>query len=220
MAQFNLLPDVKLEFIKTRRQKHMITTMSILAMAVCVGLLLLSFIVANVVQKQMLNKANNDIKSRTKTLRDVKDINKVLTVQSQLNTLPGLHDKKQITSRVFDYLAQVTPAQVSLNKLTVDHTLSTLSVSGVSPSIDIVRVYADTLKRTSFQVKGSDTSEKAFSEVVLSSFGKADATDATGTTFTLTMKFSPQLFSPTSEITLVVPANAGASQSSVFEEKR
>ncbi|HPR09861.1 MAG TPA: hypothetical protein PLT04_04820 [Candidatus Saccharibacteria bacterium] len=217
MVQFNLLPDVKLNFIKTRRQKHTITTISFLMMAVCVGLLLLSFMVANVVQKQILKKADNDIKSRTQTLREVPDINKVLTVQSQLKTLPGLHDKKQVTSRVFGYLTQVTPSQISLNKLSLDYTVSTLSVTGTSPTIDIVRVYADTLKRTTFQIKGAEGSNKAFSEVVLSNFGKSDTT---GTTFTLTMKFNEQLFNPTNEVTLVVPANAGASQSSIFEEKR
>src|SRR5690349_4497120 len=98
MIQFNLLPDVKLQYIKTRRTKRLTMIISVISAAACLTLLILMFVSVKVVQKKHINDLSKDIKSQVKTLNNVQDLNKILTVQNQLNSLPDLHQNKPATS--------------------------------------------------------------------------------------------------------------------------
>src|SRR4051812_29619221 len=117
MVQFNLLPDVKLEYVKTQSTKRMLTVVSVIVSLASIGVLLLSFVSVNVVQKKSLSDLNNDITKYSRDLKGVKDLDKILTVQNQLSTLTSLHDQKPVGTRLFDYIAKVTPAQANLNQL-------------------------------------------------------------------------------------------------------
>ena len=215
MVQFNLLPDVKVEFIKAQRSKHGLTVIAVVTSAVCVGIFVVSFIVANIAQKQYLSIVNDDITSLNNKLKSVEDVNKILTVQNQLAKLTELHERKPVTSRVFGYLTQVTPKDTSLSKLTLYHTLSTMIVGGKATSLDAVRVYADTLKATEYEV--GDTKKRAFSEVVLTNFTTGD----NGTNFTISMKFDPIIFDGRQQdVRLIVPVNAGANKQDLFKEDK
>lgn len=213
MVQFNLLPDVKLEYVKSRRTKYLMTFISVVVGAVAITVFLLSLFIVNVVQKKSLSDLNNDIAAYSAQLKDVKDLSDILTVQNQLGTLTALHDGKPVTSRLFDYVGQVTPAQASLNKLTIDFATPGISVGGTAPTLDTVGLYANTLKATQFSVEGEEGTKKAFSDVVLSSFGRDDK----GATFVITFKYDPAIFEATKKVTLIVPADANADQTNVFE---
>ena len=97
MIQFNLLPDVKLEFIKTRRTKHMVslicTTVIVVSLVVLVGL----FSVVNILQHKRINDLNAHIAKDTTTLKAVPDLNKILTIQNQLSSLTNLHEQSPAT---------------------------------------------------------------------------------------------------------------------------
>src|SRR3990167_4791890 len=114
MIQFNLLPDVKLEYIKTRRNKRTILLIAGGAAAASLTVLILLFGVVHILQKQHLNNLNNDIKKHSSELEKTKDLGKVLTVQNQLDSLPDLHNKKVVASHLFNYVGQLTPAQASI----------------------------------------------------------------------------------------------------------
>src|SRR5581483_3376261 len=109
MVQFNLLPDVKLEYVKTQRTKRLLTVVSLIASLASIAILLASVVTVDVVQKKSLNDENNDISRYSAQLRSVPNLNKILTVQNQLSTLTSLHDQKPVTSRLFNYIAEVTP---------------------------------------------------------------------------------------------------------------
>src|ERR1700747_1231758 len=114
MIQLNLLPDVKLEYIKPHQAQRLVTSVSILvtiASVVILGLLL-SF---DGLQKKHIHDLNNDIAKYSNQIQGKPGINKVLTVQNQLDSLTGLHDKKPAVSELFTYLNQVTPANVDIN---------------------------------------------------------------------------------------------------------
>jgi len=214
MVQFNLLPDVKLEYVKTQRTKYLLTFISFVASAAALGILLLAFVTVHVVQQKSLNDLSKDIKKYSTQLKSTKDLDKILTVQNQLSTLTTLHDSKPVSSRLFTYLTNVTPAQAGLNKVTVDFTANTITLGGGAPSMDTVSLYTDTLKSAKYTVEGSDAKTAAFSNVVLTSFGR----DETGATFTITAQFDPQIFNVKNNVKLVVSPTAGTDQSSVFEE--
>jgi len=215
MLQFNLLPDVKLEYVKTQRTKRFLTLVSFAVSAAGIAILLVAIITVDVVQKKSLHDENSDIARYSQQLKNIPNLNKILTVQNQLNTLSTLHNQKPVTSRLFTYISQVTPAQASLNQLSVDFGAKTLTIGGKAPSLDVVSTYTDTLKATRYQMSGSNSGNPshAFSNVVLSSFGR----DQDGATFTITLSFDSAIFDTKNDITLVVPQSAGATQSNVFQ---
>lgn len=212
MVQFNLLPDVKLQYVKARRTKYLITFLSTVIGGAALAILLFTLFFVKVVQQKSINDLNDDIKKYTVVLNETKDLDKMLTVQNQLGTLTSLHESKPVTSRVFTYLTQVTPAAVSLNQLTIDFSAGTMSVGGTAQSLESVKLYADTFKSATFTVEGSDTQKKAFDDVVLSSFSKNEK----GATFTLTMTYDQALFDVSQNVTMVVPAQANTNQNGVF----
>jgi len=214
MVQFNLLPDVKLEYVKTQRTKRLLTVVSFVASAAGLVILLLSIVSVDVVQKKNLHDLNNDISKYSSQLKAVPDLDKILTVQNQLGTLTSLHDQKPVTSRLFSYITQLTPAQANLNNLAIDFTANTLTIGGTAPSLDTVSTYTDTLKATTYGVKGTSGSKPAFSNVVLSSFGRTD----TGATFTITLGFDPTIFNTKDQVSLTVPQSADVDQSKIFGE--
>lgn len=214
MIQFNLLPNVKLEYVKTQRTKHLLTVASLLVSVAGIAVLVVSLVTVDVVQKKSLSDENRDIARYSAQLKSTPDLNKILTVQNQLKTLSTLHDQKPVTSRLFTYISQITPNQASLNQLNIDFTANTLTIGGKAPSLDVVSTYTDTLKATQYTVAGSSDGKKnAFSKVVLSSFGRNDS----GASFTITFSFDPIIFNTDDNVTLTVPASANTGQSNIFQ---
>jgi len=241
MIQFNLLPDVKIEYIKARRTKRLVTLISVGASALSVFVLLLSIVTVDVVQKKSLDDLNKDIRSNTSKLKSVPNLDKILTVQNQLNTLTGLHDKKPVGSRLFTYISQVTPQGVTMSTLKVDFTANTMTLSGAAPTLDLVNKFVDTMKATTYASYTPDTAgqkqqanddayyqanqkyptgdletttKSAFSSVVLSSFAK----DSKGATYNITLSFDPAIFANTSNIELRVPSSTVSNTSILFKK--
>lgn len=205
MIQFNLLPNVKLEYIKATRRKRLVMTGASLMMAVALGITILLFLVVNVIQKQHLKALSNDINQGVKELQETPNLDKILTVQNQLMSLDGLHDQKPVASRLFGYLAQITPVEVSIAQLDVDFDQNTMRFTGSSDSLSSINKFVDTLKFTNYRLKGSDNAEEsknAFASVVLSSFNR----NSQEANYTIDLVFDPVIFSITQEAELVVPS--------------
>lgn len=202
IIQFNLLPDIKQQYLKAQRQKHMVTFIATLATLAAVGVFVVLLLVVQVWQKKSISDLNGDIKKYSNQLSSTNDFNKILTVQNQLTSMSALHDKKAVASRMFEYTTQLTPSAATISKLSLDFDQSTISISGSADSLATVNTYVDTLKFTKFTTNGdTQQSGNAFSAVVLSSFGRT----ATDTTYTITAKFDPVIFSEAQSATLTVP---------------
>lgn len=202
MIQFNLLPDIKLKYIKAQHQKQLITSISVLATAVAIVILVLLFLFVDVVQKKNLHDLSADIKTDSSKLTGTKDINKILTVQNQLNSLPALNDKKPVTSRLYGYLTSLTPSTAAISNLTADFSQNTLSITGLADNLVTVNTYVDTLKFTTYTTDSTTTAVPAFTNVVLASFTR----DTKNATYTITLNFDPLIFSGNStNVKLNVP---------------
>lgn len=201
MIQFNLLPDVKQEYIKAKRQKHSVIIISLLTAAGSLFIFVMLFLTVHVFQKFHLNSLNDSIQTNTKKLQDVTDLNKILTIQNQLDSLPKLHDQKPVTSRLFGFLGQITPAQVSIGKVDVDYGTKTINLTGTADSLGTVNKFVDTIKFTTYNEGDQPASDKPFSSVVLASFSLTDK-DAT---YQITLSFNEAIFDSSKNITLVVP---------------
>lgn len=200
MIQFNLLPDVKLEYVKAQRTKHTVISAAMIAAGSAFVIFLLLFLTVNVVQKKSMSDLNTDIKKYNTQLKNTPDLDKILTIQSQLSTLPSLHAGKAAAGRTFTFIQQLTPANVTLSDFTADYSANTLTITGQSNNLDKVNTLVDTLKFTKYADKNV-SGQTAFSSVVLSQFTRA----ASGTTFTITLNYAPAIFDNAAEVTLSVP---------------
>lgn len=201
MIQFNLLPDVKVDYMKTQRTKRMVMIASLVSAAVSILILVVTFSYS-VTQKRHLANLSSDIKSIKAELEGNSELTKILSVQNQLETLPALYDGRPAVNRLPVYIEQTTPVNVSLGKTSVDFSTSKFEITGSSDSLGSVNAYVDTLKFTKFKSDSdSDTTINAFKDVVLSKFGTNDGIS----TFVITLSFDPLIFDETKKIELLVP---------------
>jgi hypothetical protein len=198
--QLNLIPDVKAQYLKAERTRKTAIVVSVIIIAASAGLVLLMMSVS-AGQKIALNSANKNIDKLAADIKNTQDIEKILTVQSQLNTLDKLHSEKPVASRLPDFLAKIVPSQVQLNKIDVDLEQNTMTISGTTPSYEANNKFVDTLKFTNYQLAGSEDKTPAFNSVVLTSFGK----DEKGASFTVTLNFDPVLFASSSDGIQLIP---------------
>ena len=202
MVQFNLLPDVKLHYVRARHLQRSIIAIAGLATAAALFVLILMVLVVHVFQKKHLSDVNNDIKKYTTQLKSTPELTKILTIQNQLNSLSALHGQKPVTSRLYGYVGQITPAKVSITKLDVDFDQHTIEIGGTADSLATVNIFVDTLKFTTFSTpEGANTLNNAFSSVVLNSFAKSEK-DAT---YTIKLNFDTAIFDSSKTVVLTVP---------------
>lgn len=201
MIQFNLLPDVKLEYIKATRTKRLVMSVAILVAGIGLTIFTLLFINVNFLQKQHINNLTKDIDENKAKLQAIEDIDKVLTVQNQLNSLSTLHEQKPATERILPYLSKLTPQAANISQSVFNFTDSKATINGTADSSATVNKFVDTLKFTKFTVDGTEEEQNAFSEVVLTTFSINDDE----ATYQIDFKFNPEIFNNTKKIELVVP---------------
>jgi Tfp pilus assembly protein PilN len=218
-VQFNLLPDVKLEFARQQKAKRLVYSLSFLVSAVVIAIFVVSFISVDVLQKKLLSDANKDITDYSQKLKSIPQLDKVLTIQNQLHSLPGLHQQKHYDSRLFTYLPQITPTNISIGKVDIDNSANTVQFTGTSNTVENINKFVDTIKFTQYKVNDikdkngcAATSGKwdnntqictknAFSSVVLT---KVDR-DNQGASYIIDSNFDPALFLGTEDVLLIVP---------------
>ena len=199
MIQFNLLPDVKLEYIKTRRTKRLTTLVSLVAAGGALTVLLLLFLSVQVIQHKHLDDISKDIRTEVSNLNKVEDLNKMLTIQNQLTALPEIHAKEPVSSRLFGYIQQTTPIQANISNMEIDFSANTLRISGNADSLATANKYADSLKFATYKTSTTDKG-KPFSNIVTTLTG-----DGKKATYTLSCNFDPILFSNAEVPVLTVP---------------
>ncbi|HEY5442836.1 MAG TPA: hypothetical protein VIJ68_04820 [Candidatus Saccharimonadales bacterium] len=195
MIELNLLPDVKLEYIKSQRTRRLVLSISVLVSIVAVAILILLLGIDGL-QRKHLSDLNHNISTDSTTLKGEPHINQILTVQNQLESLTALQDGKPATSRLFDYLDQVTPAAADINNFTIDFTLQTATITGDADSLSTINQYVDTLKSTTYTTSSNTTAAKAFNNVVLSAFSLNNATAQNGkpAEYTIALGYDKNIF--------------------------
>ncbi|HUD03740.1 MAG TPA: PilN domain-containing protein [Patescibacteria group bacterium] len=202
MIQINLLPEVKTKYIKAERTKHLVFVSSAVISSVVIGVVIIMASVVYGAQRLRLNSLDSNIKKNSSKLQQIDGLDKILTIQNQLNSLPALHSQKPVTSRLFTFLPQITPNDVQIAKFTLSYDTSTITIDGTAGSLESVNKFADTLKFTKFTTDQNQNQNSAFSQVVLTSFARTDKSAS----YTITMSFDPAIFSSDNKtVTLVVP---------------
>lgn len=203
MIQFNLLPDVKIEYLKANRQKHIFVLASVLIIAGSLAALSILLVVVFVLQKSNIKDLSTDITHSSNELQGTTDLTKILTVQNQLKALKGLHDAKPVATRVYGYLNQATPPNAANSRTITDFAQHTMNISGTADSLNTINVFTDRLKAATYHTESDKkTEKKAFTEVTLSSFGR----DVKSASYTITFRFDPAIFSEADDVTFTIAA--------------
>lgn len=194
MIQLNLLPDIKLEYLRAQRTKRffILTSMVVSGGAIAVVVLMALFVYG--IQARHSANLDRDIGSNIEALEATPNLSQILTVQNQLDELPNLHDAKPTVSRMFDYFTVLVPDEVDLNSLDLrygkDGADTALEFTGVSEDFKSVNQFADSLKNAQFTSDQFVDSELAFSKVTLETIGK----NQDETVFSIIVVVEPEVF--------------------------
>ena len=193
MISINLLPDVKKELLRIRRERNLVVSISILAVGgsiaalVVLGGILGGLNIAKVVMESGINKNKATINS---AIED-KQLNEYLTIQNQLAQINDLKSQQLVYSRIMDYLVELNPASPNNAELsTVSLEMSDGSVAatleGKTQNFEALNVYKTTLASAELVYEekteddDEDTSESDDSSDN-SSTGDTDSSSETGT---------------------------------------
>lgn len=172
MITLNLLPEVKLEYLRTRRLKAKVIGSAVLVTMIAIGLVIL--VAGWVYGAQALQKSylTGEIEKNAKALKAIPDIEKYLTIQNQLANLSTLHADKNDFSRLLTFLPTLNPAaprNVTLTNIELKSTdeLNSLQFQGEAKDYTGLNTFRDTLANATLKYDGK--TEKLFTNVTISS---------------------------------------------------
>jgi Tfp pilus assembly protein PilN len=202
MIQVNLLPDIKMEYLRSQRNKRQIIVLSTLLTIVCISAVGLMAVFVYGSQQQHTKGLQRDINSYMTQLREVQDLGDILTVQKQLETLPLLHEQKPALTKLSGYLEVLVPGSIKLREVSLDLTLNTISFGGAGPTVIDVNTFADVLKNSYYITTGSSGKQPVFTGVEFEISVPQDNRVA----FTASAIFDPAIFNISQQdIVLTVP---------------
>lgn len=152
MISINLLPDVKKNLLRVRRERNLVVTVSIVAVAASVGVLFLLGAMlagATIIKNGHIGKID-DYESEIEEAKDKDQLNEYLTVQNQLSQIDGLKGEQKVYSRLMDYLVQLNPAapnNAALKSVSLEDGDDGIAITleGTTANYATLNVYKNTL---------------------------------------------------------------------------
>lgn len=213
MIQLNLLPDLKKEYIKAQKAKALVIAVSIFVTLGAFALSALLFVYVTFIQQFQVSLATGDINKKLQDLKNIPDVNKYLTVQNQLASLPALHDGEGMYSRLYDFLSVLNPSapnNISLSDLKLLTADNSIIFTGTTASFQSLNVFADTLKNATVTYKvggqGNAVTNKMFNQALVQNAGIVRNNGQTVVGFTIKTTYQASLFDVrNTEMTAKVP---------------
>ncbi len=207
MIEVNLIPDVKLELLKARKVRTNVISLSILTTIVTGGAVALLAFYVFVVQTVASALADTAIKTESSKLKAVDDLAQTLTIQNQMSNISQLHDKKMVSSRIFDILSTIVPEgknTVAISSVKLDTEEGTITLEAeASNGYEALEVFKKTIAETTFSFsQDGDLQEPINIATEISDGQRRYAEDSDGNRvlrFTMSFAYSEELFLPTSE---------------------
>lgn len=166
MIEINLIPDVKQEMIRAQKMRNTAISLSIVvALAAGAVVALLSILVG--FQALRENLARAEIKKQFSTLQSTEDIEKALTIQSQLSAISAINDKKTVNSRLFDVVATINPPapnDIKYSTIKLDPATKTLIIEGTAANSYVA---TDTFRKLILNTKVESSKDGAVATVPL-----------------------------------------------------
>lgn len=205
MIQINLLPDVKVRFIRAKQLQRLTILVSLAVIAAVATVFIVLFLTVQVWQRKTIADLSRDIQSKTSALQNTPDLDRILTVQNQLKSLTALHEGKPEVVRLFTYLSQITPTSASISDVKFNFVDNNATITGQADKIESINKFVDTLKFTNYKLDPKDEAAEqfpAFTQIVLTSFSRTEELAS----YQIDFIFNPEIFnSINKDLILVVP---------------
>ncbi len=207
MIEVNLIPDVKRELLRAKQMRMYVIGGSIVVGIAAVALVILLALYLFTVQGIRSRITDGEIASKSSELTKTPDLSNMLTVQQQLAALSDMHGSKNMSSRVFDMLTAVNPAepnQVTVSSAKLDTAQQTITIEGQAANgFEAAEAFKKTILGTTITYKQKDTKETVTSKLAnaVSTADMSYGEDATGKKvlrFTMSFVYSDDFFAQTS----------------------
>lgn len=213
MIQFNLLPDIKLEYIRAQKMKRSIILIALISTGISIAVVSMLAINVYGLQREHIRNLSSDIAEGEETIQSIDQFDRILTVQNQLLSLPDLHSQKPEASRLYEYIETVVPSDVRINRVELDFEAATLRFTGQADDLSEVNRFVDTLKFTNYVILDDEETDdedsdderqedkiRAFSSVVLTNFSR----DPAEASYTIDLEFDSTIFDTNQNAQLVL----------------
>lgn len=215
MIEINLIPDVKLELLKARRQRRMIISAAILISIIAGAIVVLLTLYAFGVQTVADTLADNGIKDESQKLAKVKDLSKTLTIQNQLEQLSRSQSEKNVTSRLFDIISVTVPEgknAVTIKRLAFKSEDSMIDIEAEATNgYEALEVFKKTIAQTTFQYNVDGKAQKPIKIATSIADGERryseDDQGRQVLRFSLSFTYPEEMFKPDSENGRIVGPN-------------
>lgn len=217
MITLNLLPDIKREYIKTRRTYARVISLSVLISLAAVGLTILLAVWVYGVQTVHTALITDSIKKNQSKLEEIKDVSKYVTIQNQLANISTLHNGKNDFSRLLKFLPQFNPAEpdnVVLSSVAVNQEEGTITMQGDTGTYTGLVKFRDTLQKSKVHYKTVDANDSTEAvmftkvEVAEQALSTSSSGDSSGArvSFRIVATYTPEAFASSSrDVTVSVP---------------
>ena len=207
MIQLNLLPEVKIKYIKTEKIKATVQTLTILLSIIFIVITGL-FYGYTVLQKNQITNLSKSISQESAKFSSFKNINNILTVQNQISAINTLKSQTPNANRLTGYLNEIIPVNANISTLNINFQANTIVISGNADTVYTINLLVDSLKSATFSVKGVSGTSPAFSSVILSSVGNganSGGNSGLNASYSISFNFNPILFNQQDVVYLTIP---------------
>ncbi len=200
MIQVNLIPDIKRELLRAQQMRRTAISISIIVGVIAGGIVVALGVVLGV---QLVHEGitRGNIDTEYKKLKNVDNIENVLTIQNQLSSIQKYQDSRTMDSRLFDVLGAINPASpndIKFSSVKLDPSTNTVSIQGSALNgYSATETFRKTILNTTIESgSGSDIKTVALtSEVAISETSYGQATDGSHVLrFTLSFVYPDGLF--------------------------
>lgn len=214
MIHLNLLPDVKRDFLKAKRDQARVISIAILSVFIVGGITVALAIWVYAAQTIHINLLTQNIKDRVAEIEAIPDINKYVTLQNQLANLSALHNGKSDFSRLLTILPTLNPKSpnnVELSAVVLGTEENTMMLDGRVSDFTGLVTFRDILQNAELEYRvdadAEVTKEKLFNEVVIVEQGMSKTAEGeTVVGFKISVKYNPAAFvSSSRDVTVQVP---------------
>lgn len=147
MISVNLLPDIKMNRIQAEHRQRRIGALSVVATLIGIGIPILLIVVWGG-QKAVIALTQRGINDKIQKIQNTENLAQELTVQRQLDALPGLYEQRLFYTTFTDLLPRLLPQSASLVGFDVNET-GLLTINGEADSVatvnDLVNILANTV---------------------------------------------------------------------------
>ena len=155
MIQLNLVPDVKMEFIKARRTYRVVLFSSIIVSIIALTGLTIYYVSVDVIQRHTLNTNISKIQDESTKISSSPNLNKIVTVQKSLESLPGLYAASPRASNLIPYLIHMASNGIAISAIDMDYKTGVLSLTVETDNLTDGNVFYNQLQYATYTIVGT-----------------------------------------------------------------